>query len=279
MFSLFGSLPTELRLKIFEHAAHGYSSRFIELRTSCHPLGISYQPLDSSVDPIHGKVVNVSDVVWECRTRNPPLLSVSREARAAGRRERWRVRFELDLVGARESHGQEQSGGQVVYIDPSSDIVYANLKWAELFDVLVNDLLAFGIVDRQRGAQSLAVSGDPNQSSKKIWNLALHTGFISSFYPSLMSQRAALRPESLANFVVIANPAWAREPYWEKQGNEEARLGSPREETGEMIITEGLEKYLVWLKPTKWEGKLIRRDTDVGEKEEKEAGEDNMALG
>lgn len=264
-FHLFSSLPPELRLKIFEHAVYSCPNRLIELRTSCHPLGISYQPLDPSADPIRGKAVDVSDVEWECRTRNPPLLSVSRDSRAVGRRQRWRVRFELDHAGAGES---KVGGRQVVYIDPASDVVYANLKWGELFGVLVRDLQAFGIEDHyESGDKSREVLREQERWGKGTWNLALHIGFINSFYPSLMRTGSAPKPESLAKLVVVANPAWGKEPYWEEQGKEEVRLASPREEIEEMILTEGVEMYLQWLKPTKWEAKLVRREDDTEEKE------------
>lgn len=122
-FSRFPDLPTEIRLKIWPLTFP--SSRVIEIRTADYPSNISYLPIPSRPGN------TVSDINWVTKTRPPAALSVCRETRAEALRV-YSVRFELLAAG-----------GEVIYINPDIDILYANFKFQDLMQLFLRDLRMF----------------------------------------------------------------------------------------------------------------------------------------
>lgn len=132
-FTIFASLPAELRLQIWHLSFH--YPRVIEIRTDDYPSNIDY------IQNAQGN--RVSDIRWVTKCPPPAALSVCRESRREALKV-WTLRFELLA-----------SGDEVIYINPLLDTIYVNLKWFELVGILLNDIRAFD--EAKRGVRSLAL--------------------------------------------------------------------------------------------------------------------------
>jgi hypothetical protein len=133
-FHLFPQLPIELRLKIWPLAFH--EPRVLEIRTADFPGNIRYISIAASR--------KVSDIRWVTKTPPPAALSICREAR----KEALKVyTLRIRLLA---------SGGEVIYINPELDVVYANFKWEVLLQLFQDDVKAFD--DEGSGVRSLALT-------------------------------------------------------------------------------------------------------------------------
>lgn len=180
-FHSFSQLPIELRLKIWHDVFSAYPSRLIEIRTDFHFSNIGY-----TQNPLGNRV---SDIAWLCRTPNPAPFSVCREARQEASKY-WTLRFDLDTATA----GRD---GHCVHINPTHDLIYPNLKWAELFYIFVDDIVAF------------------DGEGVRCRNLALDNGFISRHYPALRGLDASYKAGHLRRLVVVAeNTTQAYDEAW-----------------------------------------------------------------
>ncbi|KAL9619792.1 MAG: hypothetical protein Q9160_005628 [Pyrenula sp. 1 TL-2023] len=225
-FKLFPQLPVELRLKIWHDTVSAYPSRLVEICTDCH---------FSNVDYTQNSVENrISDIAWLSRTPNPAVFSVCRESRREASKY-WRLRFDLDFATA-------GSDGQCVYINPTHDVIYPNLKWVELFHTFVDDIKAF-----------LDVEG------AGFRNLALDNAFISKHYSSLSGLDASYKAGQLRRlFAVAENTTQAYDEEWDGLAHlvefegKDAVEWSGREEIVETLLMEtgNAEVELVRIKRT-----------------------------
>lgn len=134
LFSLFSNLPTEIRIKIWQHAA--LQPRVVEFSAKV-PLDdrlgqqqyLRYLKRQESNNRALG-TGHRSDVTWQTTITQPAILSVSREAREIAL-EVYTLPF--DLAGTYHS-------SHIAYLNPWLDTIYCNMYSSLLVHYLLNDL-------------------------------------------------------------------------------------------------------------------------------------------